>query len=580
MNDRDMPLCATGLTTGSLCIHSFSPSSSWEDGEANVPSEGNGPFITSTLDYYSMPRNHRPATAVAWKISHHNSSSGSSHVAIGLTAGSTSVGGGVGTASSASELQRRSGAGGSLSVTGASATGRLLNNTGDREWYCCFLWDIEHQSAIQTQLSSSSSLSTPGTPRRTKTTPLFKMSHQAGVASLGWLHDGQTLVVGGQQRNLLFYDMRASTASPPVTAFAHNFEVNGIEVDPSRSWHFATFSRAVGEPVKLWDARRMDGPIVEIKVAGSSKITTRSDSVDSFGSATPRSSSIAAATATESVSAVKWSTIDAGRLSMLVGDWVQEYDTSVSGSRPVLANSFRTQKSILDFTHYPYPTVDEDTSFGVSAQDTDVITTKSKKVISELFPKRMVVVKDDHTIGDIATTRIAPIAVSRRSGQIIHGLGRTLWISSPTEGPTAMENPNVCSDEDISGTMLRRARCNEDVKYSMHIPSNIKLISREIRKLPKSSAQQLLTEQLLQLWKWIQRAEELCNDITEEEWDQGMVWPAKSLIDAGAWKLLKLDGRNEERQNFSESLSCATFDSEGRRFVLLSFVGWTLNFFD
>ena len=72
----------------------------------------------------------------------------------------------------------------------------------------------------------------------------------------------QTLAVGGQLRNLQIYDLRQP--SSPVTVYAHNFGVNGIQTDPHRSHLFATFCSVQNEPVKIWDVRRMDSHASEI----------------------------------------------------------------------------------------------------------------------------------------------------------------------------------------------------------------------------------------------------------------------------------------------------------------------------
>jgi hypothetical protein len=86
--------CATGLTTGALCIHTF-------DHE-----------LSSSVSYFA-PRHQRQASAVAWRPS------ANQQVAIGLVAsGSSGEFGG-----------RRGGGGG-----GSRAT-------GDRE-FCCLLWDV------------------------------------------------------------------------------------------------------------------------------------------------------------------------------------------------------------------------------------------------------------------------------------------------------------------------------------------------------------------------------------------------------------------------------------------------------
>jgi WD40 repeat protein len=391
--------------------------------------------------------------------------------------------------------------------------------------------------------------------RRTKTAPIYKLSHNAGVASLGWILDGgQTLVVGGQQRNLQLYDLRvsATNTAPPVTVIGHNFGVHGIEVDPSRSWHFATYSRAPGEAVKLWDARRMDAPLTEIKIGAASKLpgTESSNSLSTL----QRSSSASA------VTSVRWSTSEPGQLSILVGDTLHEYDTLTSGSRATHTNSIHTRRPIVDFTYYPF--ADLEYSAFKDAPSSDGIL-KKKKVFAELFPKRIVAVEGDQTVRVVAAHRIAPVAVSYRTGQVIHALGRTIWLGSASEGPAAIECLKIRCDEDISATMLRRARCLHVAKYSMDTSSNIKMLASELSGSRENVASShTSTEQLLRLWRWIQRAELLCYESSDVAWDDVS---AKGLVDAGVWKLLELDEGKLGQQSYSDSLSCATYDSEGRR---------------
>jgi hypothetical protein len=87
--------CATGLTTGALCIHTFNND------------------LSSSVSYFT-PRHQRQASAVAWRPSTNQ------QVAIGLVA----------SGSSADFGGRRGGGGGG----GSRAT-------GDRE-FCCLLWDV------------------------------------------------------------------------------------------------------------------------------------------------------------------------------------------------------------------------------------------------------------------------------------------------------------------------------------------------------------------------------------------------------------------------------------------------------
>jgi WD40 repeat protein len=531
--------CATGLTTGALCIHTFRPNQGIDGGGDD--DDASFPYVP-TVEHYHTSRSQRSATAVAWRPSHRQ-------VAIGLTeqqqqqqqsAGPSGVGdrqllhqkqafGGGG---------RRGGgpvvapaavgtAAGGLGAVGRGATG---GGGGDREC-CCLVWDVEHQSG--------------GGGRRSKVAPLHKLSHQTGVTSLAWLEGGQTLAVGGQHRNLQLFDLRLTGATPPpIQVYAHNFGVHGIAADPVRTWQFATFCRAIGEVVKLWDARRMDTPMTEIKVSTNESSTTQSNTKSSH----------------PTVTAVQWSTLEPGQLSIVMGNAVYDYDASGSGARPVHTSTLHNRKPILDFALYPYSIL-SDKDVAPDSADTGV---DKRKIIADLFPKRMVVVLDDRTVRDVAKHRMAPLAISNRDGRVLHALGRTLWAGSPSTGPTAIDSPTIRADEDISATMVRRARCFHAYKYAMNTRSNINVLAEE-ESVSGSPSQ--TRDQLLRLWTWIERVEDLCAEIFDEAWeDVSPKWSAKGLMNAGIWSLLRLDdGVESEMQSYSESLCCTTYESEGRR---------------
>jgi hypothetical protein len=502
----DTVVCVTGLTTGALCVHTF-------EFPAAATAADTAPVAEAAVEYYHTPRNHRPATAVAVRPA-------SNQVAIGLKAAAATT-----APSDARRPRGPGGVGASPAAVGGMGHHPVLSGGGgggvDRE-YCCFVWDVEHQSGIT---------------RRSKPTPLYRLSHKAGVASLSWiLEGGSTLVVGEQQRNMQLYDMRcaSSSSTPPLTVFSHSFGVHGIEADPSRPWHFATFSRSNGEPVKLWDARRMDSPVTEIKT-GSGK----------SGDA--------------SVTSIRWSTLCPGHLSIVAGNEIIEYDASSSGARPIHINTIYTPKPIVDFTHFPFPGIP------IAAEDKDEAPHK-KIIFARLFSKRIVGVDTEHVVSDIPAHRLAPVVISQRTGQVLNSLGHTLWSTSVSEGPAAMESRNARVDEDISATMVRRARCIHVTKYSMDTVSNIKTLTTEISEMQGDSMPvKTSIGRLLRLWRWIQRVEAVCGDLGNEDSEMTSRWNVKGLIDAGAMNLLRIDEGKNEVQSFSDSLSCATYDSEGRR---------------
>jgi hypothetical protein len=354
---------ATGLTTGALCIHTFDGVSRDEMG-----------LLSSSIEYYHTPRHHRQASAVAWRPA-----TNTNHVAIGL-------------------LGSSSGAGPQQAGAGNRRGNPVVRTSGDRE-FCCFLWDVEAQSS---------------TMAKRMATPMSKLCHNAPVASLAWLDDGQTLATGGQWRNVQLYDMRVSgTNAPPISAYAHNFGVHGIEVDPHRSNLMATFCRSVGEPVKLWDIRRMDSVVSEIKPKPPSNDNSE----------------------TPVVSSIKWSNLEPGTLSIAIGTSVQDYETS-SGSRPVLCRVSHVKKGqqIVDIALYDGHSNLSSAELGTGGVGTGESRSHSTRLISGLYSRRMLAVLEDRTVCDMAKHTNAPLAISRRDGRLAHALGPTLWVGPTNEG--------------------------------------------------------------------------------------------------------------------------------------------------
>ena len=531
---------ATGLSTGALCIHSFPRSSNNNDDDDNTMT------YPSALEYYQLPRNNRPATSVAWRPNH------VSHVAIGYAnSSSSSSSSGITTTNPSSGLTANSFGFPSsnnhvsspeptfaphrkslLQPAGINHGGGLSSNPSttvvDRQ-YGCFLWDVDHQ--VPSMIDETTTSSPP--IRRTKTAPLYRLSHNQGVVCLSWILDeagGQILAVGGPQRNIQLYDLRVagSTSSTPaiqpspISAFGHSSGVHGIESDPTRPWHFCTFSSTVGEVVKIWDVRSIDSPLSEIKPIGTKNSTS-------------------------TITAAKWSTLCPGHLSILVGETtLSTYDTVSTVSRPIFSSTFRANKTVTSFAQYPFSNSHDESA--------SIVTDHKKRTMMELFPRQIVAVCSDRTVNVVSCHRIAPIAVSPRSGQIVHTIGQSLLLGSTAEGPAAMEGSDLQLQDDISAIILRRAQGSADRKYSMDIASNIEILTEESGKGNRTSS----VEQLLRLWKWIKIVEGFCLEDTPN-------WPAKSLIDAGVAKLLASDKGMQDSQNYSESLGCLTFDSQGRR---------------
>jgi WD40 repeat protein len=565
-------VAATGSSTGALCIHRFN--SIEEIG-------GNGDedlFSSSSIEYFHTPRHHRKASSVAWRPAIHTN-----HVAIGLVGANASAAGNMSNPGQ-HQLHRRGGT-------------KMRSGGSDRE-YCCFLWDIADTK---------------------QTMPLSKFAYNSPVASLAWMMDGQTLAVGGQQRTIQLYDLRASTDNnnklPPLSAHAHESGVHGIEVHPHRPHLMATFCRSVGEPVKLFDIRRMDSVVSEIKLSNTDNHNTGTSTAS-----IPKSFS-AQRVQQAKAEAIQWSLLEPGMLTVATGEAVQEYDTN-SGARPSLVRMNRVSKSgkcIKAIALYrgkpgiksPKVVPSSENSGGAlsasmaneeKSERNDVVDyaqnrENSDRLLSLLYPKRLLAVLEDQSIEDMAKDMNAPLAISRRDGRLVHALGPHLFIGASSEGPAAMERiikrgavGKAREEEDISATMMRRARCLQTNPYSMNPERNIKLMSQEVASeelhhewnkssislLPKYS-----NRALLRLWGWIERVESLSfQDVDDTDDDPRMI---RDILSAGVLQLLNFqkDGGNDamgkEQMFYSETLAWNVYDSVSRR-AALSSCGWAGKF--
>lgn len=169
------------------------------------------------------------------------------------------------------------------------------------------------------------------------------------------------------------------------------------------------------------------------------------------------------------VQTVRWSAAEPGVLSVAIGNSVQDYDT-YSGSRPVLIRASHAKQDILDFalsSNSSSILLDGGAKFDMALPD---------RLSTALYSRRMIAVLSDRSLRDLEKNGgSSPVAISRRDGRLVHTLGSTVWVGSTTSGPAAMEKSEAGTDEDISATMMRRARCFRVSRYSMNTSQNIKV---------------------------------------------------------------------------------------------------------
>ena len=369
--------------------------------------------------------------------------------------------------------------------------------------------------------------------------PLHKLAHNSSVSSLSWIPDSQLLALGCNQsqqgRNLHIHDLGMSGA-PVLSTFAHDNAVHGIEFDPHKSHVFATFSRGLAEPVKLWDVRKMDSFVAEIKT----------DSTQS------KLSSFSGRELPTFVSGIAWDPCAEGMLTIVTGEDLKFYNTNLS--RPLLTRISHTDGPVQCIT-YPL-------KFNFTSLENQT---------ADYQPQRMIAVYNDGKVTDLPTQQIAPVAFSCRDGRVASAMGPNLCIGSTTDGPSAMEKMTYDSSEDISSTMMRRARCLHIKRYSTDAKSNLQMFKLENDTFHDSNHRggrngiegTYLSSfnHLHLLWSWIQRVEKLCfqsNNLIDEGF-----WPAKTLLDSGVWKLLRLDSQDlNEITTFDSASQSKVFNRE------------------
>lgn len=161
----------------------------------------------------------------------------------------------------------------------------------------------------------------------------------------------------------------------------------------------ASFSRVAGKPIKLWDIRRMDSTLGEVRVVSSSS------SPDTIN---------------DTVEAIKWGIHEPGILTVATGGSFHDFDTRIC-SRPTLVGVRHTHRGprIRDFALYP---------------SRDGMGDLPNPLVDTLYNHRVLTVLDGGEIFDMAKHTHAPISISHRTGQIFHSLGSSLFNQLPASG--------------------------------------------------------------------------------------------------------------------------------------------------
>ena len=315
----------------------------------------------------------------------------------------------------------------------------------------------------------------------------------------------------------------------------------------------ATFSRGLAEPVKIWDIRKFETCVGEIK-----PFTSRSSSTDN-GKELPTF-----------VSAIAWDASSEGVLCISTGDDLRFYNTRDNTRDNARINLTRPVLSTVTHSDGPLQCI----SF--QPKDKDDVSFK---------PQRLLAVYNDGTVTDLPTKQVAPVAFSSRDGRNVSAFGANLFVGSTSESPAAMEKPSFHPSEDISARMMRRARCLHMKRYSTDATSNLEMLSLEQKVFLGTQEEQDQSrnelnsslEHLHLLWSWIERVENLCFRNSFNSPIDAPEWTAKTLCDAGVLHILKLDVPDINEITTFDSFSKSdvfnrnVYDSPSRRYVMQFF---------
>jgi len=149
--------------------------------------------------------------------------------------------------------------------------------------------------------------------------------------------------------------------------------------------------------------------------------------------------------------------------------------------------------------------------------------------------------------------------------------------------PTAMDvTRDRTSGEDVSATIKRRAKALHSARYSVEAEANLDALKDEKKASAagndspdpflKDGTNTVIdpkNEELIRVWEWIERVEGLCSGETGQMGDE---WYAKGLIDAGVYRLLRMDISSSsaagDTVSKSRALGCDVYESSLRRAVL------------
>jgi hypothetical protein len=441
-----------------------------------------------------------------------------------------------------------------------------------RSEYCAIVWDIEHArdtgEGADAPGHTPNRMPGPGGDRdsaavtQTGLSAVYRASYQEAASCVQWMPmERQLLAVGTAIGYVRLFDMNVSKKNDVGSVQAYKSKTSarsrGVTIRPSPfdSNLLATFTDTAGDPVKIWDVRKMD---TSFRLAQSAAIVATDEG-----------------NSNKCVSEVQWSPTRRGVLAVSSVDSprIEFFDASLGMDN---ANGDRTaDEAGYELTVVSSPIFhmdatdavrsiswdagqykvrlqsensnnnggDEDNSndFDVSKGDGQIqlpFMTKSKTTLDP-WPRLLVSLASDKVL-DVSVVESLPVAVGRDElayeNRELCIVPLNVTADTADDGgisprsPSAMartamamtsvsiSNPNpIVNDNfvDVDRLMKRRAVSG----YSLDVSKNARVLSRELDDLPMAYATshpQLAvyfarTSALLHVWDWLNRVETLAD---------------------------------------------------------------------
>ena len=428
---------------------------------------------------------------------------------------------------------------------------------------CTCVYDVE--SALLTTSGDSTGTSVSSRNSIQQLTATHKFSFGDGCVSLQWIPQNPNLIAVGTTTGWIrVYDLRKGHPAA-MSVMAHtnirSKKVKGIRSDPFNHNLISTFSDSEGEPVKIWDLRKVEkakeAPVFTVypqhptAMSGSSANT-------GMNSVTGSATNIAVDVSKCSVTDIEYSPERANVLAVGISkaDCVLVYSTKsshldIQSRTPILTinvpdgvknMSWNTGKSngIEKKNFIPDIAGNQEVALDSSSVTRHCISTKDHH--------RLLIATRKMEYVDLTVVEQQPLAINAKNDILFGRNSSVVMAKSNRTSSKVLDRPSLCSTPPPSDSVLMppvpdacfgiddhlmRERCSAG--YSVDSGKNLQKLSDELDDLDPTSTEASRCIQLLRAWSWVDRVETL--NIKDDSFN---------LENSGILRLLKDDNDNDK----------------------------------